>query len=186
MSNAVIEVRRKYDDAKQNVEACQASILELQKKCDELQESLPELSRAIENAKRAKTSALDAFALNSNEKNCDRLKRVRLAHEDAIKQRGETQELLEASERGLKTRQAEFIRLNEAMSVARRQCWETVADEIQKKISTDMIMAIQELIICKTQTGGTRQHVLNTIFPQLNPGEYQSSRDTLMEQYNID
>ncbi len=185
MSNNVETTLQKYRLTKENVEVCQKSIIELQKKCDALQESLPELSRAIENTGRAKTTALDAFALNSDEKNADRLKRARVACEDAIRQRGETQEILEASERGLKVRQTELIRLNEAMSLARRQVWESIADEIQKSISPETIEAIQKLIICRTQTGGTRQYVLNTLLPQLNPGEYQEIRDGLMEQYDI-
>lgn len=185
MGNNVTEAIKVYRTAQANVENCQSKIIELQKKYDSLQESLPELSRTIENTERAKTSALDAFALNSDEKNGDRLKRARVACEDAIRQRGETQELLEASERGLKVRQAELIRLNEAMSLARRQVWESIADEIQKSISPETIEAIQKLIICRTQTGGTRQYVLNTLLPQLNPGEYQEIRDGLMEQYDI-
>lgn len=177
--------RKKYLEAKQAVETCQATILELQRKADTLQESLPGLSREIENAERTKTAALDAFAVDSNEKNSDRLKRARAAYDQAVKQQIETNELIEATHRALKRQEAEIVRLNEQMSIAKRQCWEAVADEIQREISEDMITAIQKLIICRSQTGGTRLHVLNTLLPQLNPGEYQEIRDGLMEQYDI-
>ncbi|TVM04050.1 MAG: hypothetical protein CV087_02340 [Candidatus Brocadia sp. WS118] len=177
--------KKNFEVAKKAVEDCQRSIFDLQKKCDSLQESLPGLGREIENAERAKASALDDFVLLNNKESDSRLRQARASHEKAQKDVIETNELIGATHRGLKKQEAELIRLNEQMSVAKRLCWEAVADEIEKKISVDVIAVIQKLIICRTQTGGTRQHVLNMLIPQLNPGEYQSIRENLMEQYRF-
>lgn len=185
-SNEVAEAVKKFKAAQADIENCQQSIKQLQIKCDELQESLPSLTRSIESAEKAKVSALDNYALHGSRESENELKQSRSVYEHAVKQKADTNELIEATHRALKRQEQELIKLNNVADCARRDVWTAVADEIEKTIPAETIEAVQKLIICRTQTGGTRQHVLNTLLPQLNPGDYQGIRDELMEKFGLE
>src|SRR3990167_1130638 len=119
----VDEARQKFEVAKKAVSDCQSSIQTLQAKADQLQESLPNLSRAVEAAEKAKQVALDNFALHSNKESESELKRARTACEQAARQRIETNELIEATARALKKQEQELVRLNNLCELAKRQVW---------------------------------------------------------------
>jgi len=184
---SIAEAQKKYLEAKKAAEDCQASILELQKKTDSLRESLPGLGREIENAERIKTSALDAFALSGDGKTADRLKRARMAYDEAIKWKSETQELLEACERAFGGQQAELIRLNEQALVTKRACWQAVADDLRSQIPAETIKAIQRLaLVSSTQLGGSYDFCLKSLCPQPGHEEGLATLQGFRERYQTD
>lgn len=183
---SVNETRNKFEVAKAAVENCKKSIQTLQAKTDQLQDSLPKLSGAVEDAEKAKTAALDAFALNSNKTSEQALKGARQAHEDAQKKLSETNELAAATHRALKKQEQEFVGLNNLCELSKRECWESIAGEIRSRIPEGVISDIQRLVVSSMQCSRTKQFVLNELFPNLNPSEYQAKRDELIVEYNID
>mgnify|MGYP001581424661 CR=1 FL=1 len=183
---SVTEAKQKFLAAKKAVSDCQSSIQTLQAKVDQLQDSLPGLSRAVEDVEKAKTAALDAFALNSNKQAEAALKAARQAHEDAQKKLSETHELIEAVGRTLKRQEGEFTRLNNLCELSKRECWESIADEIRSRIPEGVISDIQRLVVSSMQCSRTKQFVLSELFPNLNPSEYQTRRDEMLEKYNIE
>lgn len=181
----VEEARKKFFEAKKAVASCQSSIAELQRKCDSLQESLPGLGRAVGDAEKVKTSALDAFALSGNKQAEQALKGARETYDNTRKKLSETQELTEATNRALKKHEQELVRLNNLCELSKRECWESVAGEIRSRIPEGVISDIQRLVVSSMQCSRTKQFVLSELFPNLNPSEYQTRRDELIEKYGI-
>lgn len=185
MSN-VEEARNKFFEAKKAVASCQSSIAELQRKCDTLQESLPGLTRAVEDAEKAKVAALDCFALSSNKQTESALKAARQAHEAAQKKLTETHELIEAVGRALKRQESELVRLNNLCELSNRECWQAIAEEIKNNIPAHIFEAIKTLLVAGVQCCMTRQFILDNLFPNIPSGEFQAIRGELCEKYNID
>ena len=183
---SVNEARAKFEAAKKAVASCQSSITELQRKSDSLQESLPGLSREIETAEKAKTAALDNFALYSNKESESELKRARAGYESAVRQRAEANELVEATNRTLKKMETEFVRLNNAREPAKRQVWKSVFDEIQASIPHEVFDKVRMLIVCGSQMGMTQQFVLDSLFKNPCPKDFQAVRNELCAKYNLD
>lgn len=183
---SVNEAKAKFEEAKKDVERCQHSIRELQAKCAELEESQPKLSQSVEEAEQAKVAALDCFALSSNKQTESALKAARQAHETAQRAYNEGNELAEATNRALKRQESELVRLNNACELAKRQCWESIADEIRSRIPEGVISDIQRLVVASMQCSRTKQFVLSELLPNLNPSEYQTRRDELIEKYDIE
>lgn len=181
----VEEAKTDYLKVKKSLASCQSSIAELQRKCDTLEESLPGLTRAVEEAGKAKVSALDAFALNSNKTTEVTLKGAREAYDNTQKKLAETHELAEATHRALTKQQAELTRVNNACELAKRECWESIAGEIRSRIPEGVISDIQHLVVASMQCSKTKQFVLSELFPNLNPSEYQTMRDELSTKYSI-
>lgn len=178
--------KKKLLAAKESVNDCLKSIQELQAKTDQLQDSLPGLSREVENVGKIKQIALDNFALHSNKESESELKRARAGYESAVKQRAETNELIEACDRGLKKQESEFARLNNASEMAKRQCWQAVADEIKSAIPSEVFESIKKLQVIGSQCGQTRPWLLDRLFPNIPSGEFQTIRSELVEKYGID
>lgn len=180
-------VKKNFELAKKAVDGCQHSIVDLQRKCDALQESLPGLCREIENVERAKTVALDAFALNGDEKTSKRLEMARAAFDQAVKQQIEIDELIGATHRALKRQEAELVRLNEKMSIAKRLCWAAVVEDLRLKISPDTIEMIQRFsLISSTQFGGSYDFCLRLLCPQPGHDEGIAILQEFREKYQID
>ena len=181
----IAEAKSKFEAAKKVVEDCTKSIQTLQAKVDQLQDSLPGLTRAVEDVEKAKTAALDAFALNSNKQAEAALKAARQAHENAQKKLSETHELTEATNRALTKQQAELIRLNNACELAKRECWQAVGDEIKSAIPSEVFESIKKLQVIGSQCGQTRSWLLDSLFPNIPSGEFQTIRSELVEKYGI-
>lgn len=182
----VNEAKSKYEAAKKAVVSCQSSITELQRKSDSLQESLPGLGRAVEDAERVKESALDAFALSSNKQTETALKAARQAHEAAQKAYSEGKELSEATNRALTKQQAELIRLNNACELVKRQYWQAVFDEIKSAISSEVFESVRRLQVIGSHCGQTRQWILDSLFPSPSGDDFQAIRSGLVGKYGID
>lgn len=176
----------KFEAARKAVEDCQRAIAGLQTKRDTLGESLPGLSRAVEDAEKAKTAALDNFAMTSNKTTESALKAARQTHETAQRAYAEGNELAEATNRALTKQQAELTRLNNACELVKRQYWQAVFDEIKSAIPSEVFKNIQKLFVISNQTGQTRQFLLDTLFPNLSSGEHQEITSELCEKYNIE
>lgn len=183
---SVTEAKKNFEVAKAAAENCKRSISELQKKSDILEESLPSLTQQIENAEKAKTAALDNFALHSNKESESELRRARAGYELARKIHNETNELVEATNRALKRQESEFVRLNNASEMAKRECWQAVADEIKTAIPSEVFESIKELQVIGSQTGKTRQWLLDSLFPNIPTDEFQTIRNELCEKHKIE
>lgn len=182
----VAEARGKYEMAKKAAEGCQESIRQLQMKVDDFEGSLPGLNREIEPAERGKVSALDAFALNSNKQTESALKATRGAHEAALKAYSEGKELAEATNRALTKQQAELTRFNNAAELAKRACWQAIADEIKTAIPSEVFESVRRLQVIGSQTGQTRQWILDSLFPNIPPEDFQTIRNELVKKYGMD
>ena len=182
----VDELKAKFEASKKAVSDCQTSIAELQRKSDTLQESLPGLSREIENAEKAKTVALDAFALSSNKQTEAALKAARQAHEDAQKTLSESHELVEAINRTLTKQQMDLTRLNNIYDLAKRECWQSVFDEIRETIPGGVVDTARYLFVCGAQTGQTRQWILDSLFQNPSSEEFQEVRKQITKKYGIE
>lgn len=183
---SVNEARGKFEEAKKAVDDCTSSIQTLQAKADQLQDSLPGLSRAVETAEKAKTAALDSFALSSNRQTEQALKTAKAGYEDTQKKLSETHELIEATHRALKKQESEFVRLNNASDLSKRQCWQAIAEEIRNNIPAHIFEAVKNLLVAGVQCCMTRQFILDSLFPNVPTDEFQRIRSELCEKYNID
>lgn len=177
---------RKFEAAKKAAEVCQESIRQLQRKSDTLQESLPGLSRAVEEAGKAKVSALDAFALNSNKTTEQALKVARQANEAAQKAYSEKNELVEATARALKKMESELPKLHTQADLQKRACWQAIADEIKTAIPSEVFESVRRLQVIGSQTGQTRQWILDQLFPNPSSGEHQEITSELCGKHNIE
>lgn len=182
----VEEAKTDYLKVKKSLASCHTSIAELQRKCDTLQESLPGLGLEIENSVKAKTAALDAFALNSNKTTEQALKGARQAHEDAQKKLSETNELIEAAHRALKKQEAELIKLNNAVDLARRECWQVFFDEVREGIPKNIFGDIKSLFVAGVQCCKSRQFILDNLFPNIPTEEFQKIRNELCVKFGLD
>lgn len=183
---AVNESKTNYFEAKKAVSDCQSSIQTLQAKADNLQDSLPNLSRAVEAAEKAKQVALDNFALHSNKESESELKRARAGYESAVRQQSETNELVEATARALKKMDSEFVRLNNASELAKRQVWEAISKNYESKITDEVREYIAIITIIGSQLGRPRQYVLNCLFRNPTHDDVQEIQRNLREEYKID
>ncbi len=183
---SVNEAVSKCRESQKAVVSCQSSIAELQRKSDTLQESLPGLSREIGNAEKAKTAALDNFAMTSNKATESALKAARQAHEAAQRAYSESNELVEATARALTKRQAELARLNTEAELSKRQYWESVFNEIQASIPHEVFNEVRMLVVCGSQIGRPRQFILDSLFPNIPTEEFQEIRNELCAKYDLD
>ncbi|MBI2471361.1 MAG: hypothetical protein HYV59_08990 [Planctomycetes bacterium] len=182
---SIEEARGKYEVTKRAVSACQTAIQQLQGKADALSESLPELGRAVEQAEKTKTAALDAFALKSDKMSEAELKRARAGYESAVRQQSETVELSEATERALKRQQAEISRLQASCDLARRQMLEAIATEIQTNIPPDTFVTVEKFLIARLQNGGIYDFHLKQLFPQPDTTRTREIAKELSTKYGI-
>lgn len=183
---SVNEAKGKFEAAKKMVERCTKSIQTLQAKADQLQDSLPNLSRAVEAAEKEKQVALDNFAMTSNKQTESSLRIARTACEQAARQRIETNELIEATSRGIKKTESDLQRLNAEAELTKRKCWESVFNEVKEGIPKNIFGDIKTLFVAGGQCCMTRQFILDSLLPNLNPSEYQAIRDDLTNKYNIE
>lgn len=173
------ETRQKYLEAKTDVENCQRSILDLQ-------ERLPEISREIEQAEKSKRDALDAFCLKGDKITENSLKQARAGYDAAIKQRAETFELIEASERTLKKQEGELVRLHSECDLLKRECWLAVFDEIKSAIPSEVFESVRRLQVIGSQCGQTRQWILDSLFVNPASMEHQGLCAELAKKYRIE
>lgn len=183
---AIEEARKKFFEAKTRIEDCQRAIAGLQNKHDTLEASLPELTQQIENAERVKQTALDSYVLHDDKPSESELRKARTAYEQAVKQQSETNELIESVVRTLKRQESELIKLNNAVDLARRECWQAVADEIKSAIPKHLFGDMKTLFVAGVQCCMTRQFLLDTLFPNLSSGEHQEIFAQLSKKYEIE
>jgi len=183
---SVNEAKAKYLEAKKAVASCQGSIAELTGKVVSLEESLPGLTRAVEEAGKAKVSALDAFALNTNKTTEVTLKGAREAYDNTQKKLAETHELAEATHRALKKMESEFVRLNNASEMAKRQVWEAISESYESKITDEDKEYVAIITTIGSQLGRPRQYVLDYLFKYPTHDDVLEIQRNLREEYNID
>lgn len=183
---SVNEARAKFEAAKKDVERCQGSTTELQRKCDTLEESLPGLTRAVEEAGKAKVSALDAFALNSNKESESELRRARAGHELAQKTNNESNELVEATHRALKRQESELVRLNNVCELVKRQVWEAISESYESKITEEVREYIAIITTIGSQIGRSRQFILDCLFSNPTHDDVQEIQRNLRKEYGVE
>lgn len=181
----VTEAKSKYEMAKKDVERCQHSIRELQRKCDDLQESLPGLSREIENAEKAKTAALDNFAMTSNKTTESALKAARQNCDDASKKLAETNELVEATNRALKKMESEFVTLQAQKDSLRHQVWNSLFEQRAAEIPESVRATVKELVAIGLQCSMGLNFILPKIFPLPTNSEIQEIYKDQTIKYDI-
>lgn len=182
----VNEAKSKFKTAQKAVLDCQSNSQTLQAKADQLQDSLPNLSRAVEAAEKEKQVALDNFAMTSNKQTESFLRIARTACEQAARQRIETNELIEATDRSLKKMESEVVRLNNASEMAKRQVWEAISESYESKIKDEVKGYVSIITIIGSQIGRPRQYVLDCLFKNPTHDDVQEIQRNLREEYNID
>ena len=182
---SVIEAKGKFEEAKKAVASCQENIKELQRKSDSLQESLPGLSREVENAEKAKATALAVFALNSNKTTEQALKGARGAHEAAQKAYSESNELVEAISRALKKRESEFVTLQAQKDSLRHKMWNAIFEQKAAEIPESVRVTINELVTIGLQCSMGLNFILPKIFPLPTNSEIQGNYKELATKFGI-
>lgn len=183
---SVNESKAKFEAARKAVSDCQSSIQTLQAKTDQLQDSLPNLSRVVEAAEKGKQVALDSYALHGDKQSESELRKARTAAEQAVKQRAEINELVEATARALKKQEQEFVRLNNLCELTKRECWQVIANEIKSAIPSEVFEFIKELQVIGSHCGQTRQWILDSLFQNPSSGEHQEIFGQLSKEQGID
>ena len=183
---SVNEAKSKFFEAKKAVEDCQRAIAGLRNKHDTLEASLPEITQQIETAERLKQASLDNYALHGDKQSESELKRSRTAYEQAVRQQSETNELIEATARSLKKMESEFVRLNNASELAKRQVWESISETYEAKITEATKDAVKTLVAIGCQIGRPRQFILDCLFRNPTHDDVQEIRRNLREEYSID
>ncbi|HHT9136447.1 MAG TPA: hypothetical protein ACFYEK_04290 [Candidatus Wunengus sp. YC60] len=183
---SIEELRQRYVEAKKAVGNCTKAISDLQKKADDLQECLPEINREIELAEKLKFEALDSFALKGDRLTESELKKARVNYDEKLKTRAETNELIEATGRALKKKEAELVRLNAACDLLKRQCWQAVFDEIKSAIPSEVFESVRRLQVIGSQCGQTRQWILDSLFVNPASMEHQGLCAELVKKYQIE
>lgn len=182
---SVNEARAKFEAARKAAASCQTSIAELQRKSDTLQESLPGLNREVENAEKAKTAALDNFAMTSNKTTESALKAARGAHEAAQKAYSESNELVDATSRALKKRESEFLTLQKQMDSLRHQMWNSLFEQRAAEIPESVRTIVNELIAIGLQCSMGRDFILPKVFPLPTNSEIQKIYKEQTKKYSI-
>lgn len=181
---SVSEAKLKHEVAKAAVVALQKKQADLIARVDTLRESLPGFQQRIAEARQRRQVALDAFILGEGEKSL--FEKANLALEKMEKENGTEREVMEAAERGVKSLESELPKLHTQAEFTHRMFWQAIADEIKTAIPSEVFKNIQKLFVIGSQTGQTRQWILDSLFPNIPPAEFQTIRNELVKKYAID
>jgi predicted nucleic acid-binding Zn-ribbon protein len=180
---SVTEARQKFEAGKKAVEDCTKLLSDLTKRYDDFQESLPQLKDKIEIAEKSETAAYDSQVLGKI--SAKELEKFKTECQTVRNQYAESSKMLESLGRGIRKTENDLQRLNAEAELSKSQCWQAIAEEIRLRIPNGVISDIQRLVVASTQCSKTKQFILNELFPNLNPSEYQTRRDELIEKYGI-
>lgn len=181
---AIAEARQKYLSARATVSDCQKLLSDLTKRYDDLQESLPQLKDRVEVAEKNETTAYDSHVLGKI--SAKELDKVKSECQTVKNQYRESSKMLESLGRGIKKTETDLQRLNTESDLARRQGWQAVTNEIKGSIPSHIFEAVKTLLVVGVQCCMTRQFILDSLFPNIPSGEFQTIRNELCEKYNID
>lgn len=180
---SVNEARTKFEAAKKAVSDCQRLISGLTKKQDELLEEMSLLKNSVGRSETDETAAFDKFVLGKiTQKELDlekiECRKAKTRYEDSSK-------MLEGLSRGIKKTESDLQRLNAAAELTKRQCWESVFNEVKEGIPKNIFGDIKTLFLAGVQCCMTRQFLLDTLFPNLSSGEHQEIYKELTTKYGI-
>ncbi len=181
---SVNEARGKFEEAKAGVESLQTRQVEITRKLDDLRENLPLFQRRIADARTERAKIFDAMILN--EASRDDLKRCDKTLEQAEREYSESQEIYDALVRGVKNCETELPKLHTQADLKKRACWQAVGDEIKSAIPSEVFESIKKLQVVGSQCGQTRSWLLDSLFPNIPSGEFQTIRNELVEKYKIE
>jgi hypothetical protein len=179
----VNEAKAKYETVKKAVSDCQRLISGLTKKQDELLEEMLVLKNSVERSETDETTAFDKFVLGKiTQKELDlekiECRKAKTRYEDSSK-------MLESLGRGIKKTENDLQRLNAEAELSKRQCWQAVGDEIKSAIPSEVFESIKKLQVIGSQCGQTRSWLLDSLFPNIPSGEFQTIRNELAKKYGI-
>ena len=181
----VEEARKKFFEAKKAVEDCQRAIVGLQNKHDTLEASLPEITQQIETAERLKRTSLDSYALHGDKQSESELRKARTAHEQAVRQQSETNELVEATNRALKKIESEFVTLQAKKDSLRHQVWNSLFEQKSAEIPASVRATVNELVTIGLQCSMGMNFILPKIFPLPTNSEIQKIYKELTTKFGI-
>lgn len=181
---SVTEEKAKFFEAKKAVENCTKLLSDLTKRNDDFQESLPQLKDRVEVAEKSETAAYDSHVLEKI--SAKELEKVKTECQTVKNQYAECSKMLESLGRGLKKTENDLQRLNAEAELNKRQCWQAIAEEIKSAIPSEVFESVKQLQVVGSQTGQTRQWILDSLFPNPSSGERQEITSDLCGKHNIE
>lgn len=181
---SVAEAKKRFDEARGNVQELLKKQQELIQRQDDVRENLPRLEHICQEARSGREKIADLVVLGERPKS-ELIKADERLTE--VEKNLETERLLhDAIARQVKVLENNLPKKHGEIDLAKRQIWEAIVEEIKGAIDAETFKTVERYMVAILQLGGSYEAQLQKLFARPLSERFQEVYKKIAEQYKID